>query len=188
MIRFAFAAGLLAACAVASAQTAATPSSPAKKELVAKVLKLQQPGIDSVARQLIEQPAAQMMQQAGLAIQQRVAADRRQAVATDIQADVRKYVEELGPTAKDRASKLAPSVLGPILEEKFTEDELKQLIAIIESPVNRKYQALGVEMQKALGEKLIAEMRPSIEPKLRALQQTVSGRLAPPASGAAGGK
>ena len=188
MIRATLMAGLLAASTLALAQTAATPSSPAKKELVAKVLKLQQGGVDTVARQLIEQPAAQMMQQAGIALQQRVAADRREAVATDIKADVRKYVDEMGPVAKDKAAKLAPTVLGPILEEKFTEDELKQLIAIIESPVNRKYQALGGEMQKALAEKLVAELRPSIEPKLRTLQQTVANRLAPAASGAATGK
>lgn len=188
MIRFVLSAGLLAVSLSASAQTASTPSSPAKKELVAKIVKLQQPGVDNVARQLVEQPVAQMMQQVGPVLQQRVAADRREAVARDIQADARKYVEELGPTSRDKATKLAPSVLGPVLEEKFTEEELKQLIAIIESPVNRKFQSLGGEMQKALAEKLVAEMRPLIEPKLRALQQTVSGRLAPPASGAGTGK
>jgi hypothetical protein len=121
-----------------------------------------------------------------MALQQRVAADRRQAVAADIQADVRKYAEEVGPVAREKANKLAPAVLGPILEEKFTEDELKQLITIIESPINRKYQALGVEMQKALAEKLVAEMRPVMEPKLRNLQQVVGGRLAPAAPTASG--
>jgi uncharacterized protein len=188
MIRATLMAGLLATSTLALAQTAATPASAAKKELVAKVLKLQQTGVDIVARQLIEQPAAQMMQQAGIALQQRVAADRREAVGTDIKADVRKYVDEMGPVAKDKATKLAPTVLGPMLEEKFTEDELKQLIAIIESPVNRKYQALGGEMQKALAEKLVADLRPTLEPKLRALQQTVAGRLAPAAPGAAASK
>jgi hypothetical protein len=135
MIRSILSFGLLATCLAVQAQSPApTTSSAAKKDLVAKVMKLQQPGIDNVARQLVEQPAAQMMQQAGLALQQRVAADRRQAVAADIQADVRKYAEEVGPVAREKANKLAPAVLGPILEEKFTEDELKQLIAIIESP------------------------------------------------------
>jgi uncharacterized protein len=150
------------------------------------VLQLQQPGVNNVARQLVTQPAAQMMQQAGIALQQRVAADRREAVARDIQADMRKYAEEMGPIAQEKATKMAPGVLGPILEEKFSEDELRQLIAIIESPINRKYQALGPEMQKTLAEKLVAEMRPVIEPKLRNLQKTVAGRLAPAASGAAG--
>ena len=121
----------------------------------------------------------------GCLLQQRVAADRREAVGRDIQADARKYVDELSPVAIDKATKLAPTVIGPMLEEKFTEDELKQLIAIIESPVNRKFQAAGGDMQKALAEKLVAEMKPTIEPKLRGLQQTIANRLAPTASGAA---
>ena len=188
MIRFAFAAGLLAAAISSSAQTAApaaATSSPAKKELVAKILKLQQPGIEAVAKQLVQQPVAQILQQAGPALQQRVAADRRQAVAADIQADARKYVEETTPMVVERANKLAPGVLGPMLEEKFTEDELKQLIAIIESPVNRKYQAMGGEMQKALAEKLVEEMKPALEPRLKALAQSVQGRLQPPAAASA---
>ena len=186
MIRFALAAGLMATSLLAHAQSAPSPSSPAKKELVAKIIKLQQPGIDSVARQVVEVPAMQMLQQAGAALQQRVSADRRQAVAADIQADARKYVEEMGPTARERATRLAPGIIAPILEEKFSEDELKQLIAIIESPVNRKYQALGAEMQKALTEKLVAEIRPTIEPKLKALNQSIGNRLAPAASAPTG--
>lgn len=173
------------AAAPALAQQAA-PSSPAKKDLVARVLKLQQPGIDAVARQLVEQPAMQMYQQAGLVTQQRVAADRRQAVIADIQADIRKYVEDNAPVVRDKAAKLAPGVLGPMLEEKFSEDELKQLIGILESPVNRKYQSMGGEMQKALAEKLVADVRGTLEPKFKSLQQTVAGRMAPPASAPAG--
>jgi hypothetical protein len=190
MIRYALAGGLLAASLFAQAQTASAPapSSAAKKELIAKVIKLQQPGIDGVARQLVDLPVMQMLQQAGIALQQRVAADRRQAVAADIQADARKYAEEVGPVARERVNRLAPGVIAPMLEEKFTEDELKQLIAIIESPVNRKYQAMGPELQKTLTEKLLAEMKPTMEPKFKALNQTIAGRLAPAASGPAGGK
>lgn len=184
--RIALIGGLLAVTLAAHAQTTAgTGSSPAKKELAARIVKLQQPGIDALARQLVEQPAMQIMQQAGLALQQRVAPERRQAVAADIQADARKYAEEMNPLVRDKATQLAPGVLQPILEEKFTEDELKQIIAIIESPVNRKYQALGPEMQRALGEKVVAEVKPTIEPKLKALAQTVGGRLQPPAAASA---
>jgi hypothetical protein len=189
MKRITLAAGLLAAAFAAHAQAPAPASpsaaSPAKKELAAKIVKLQQPGIDNLARQLVEQPAMQMLQQAGVALQQRVAADRRQAVAADIQADARKYAEEVGPIARDKATKLAPAIIQPMLEEKFTEDELKQLIAIIESPVNRKYQALGGDMQRALGQKLVEEMKPVIEPKLKALNQAIAGRLQPAAPGTA---
>lgn len=175
-----------AAFAQAASAPAAAPASPAKKALVAKVLQLQQPGIENLARQLVEQPAARMLQQVGVALQ-RVPADKREALAKDIQADARKYVDETTPLVRDRAIKLAPSTIGAVLEEKFTEDELKQIVAILESPVNRKFQSFGVEMQRALGEKLIGDTRSTVEPKVRALEQATVGRLqaATPASGPA---
>ncbi|HNT39395.1 MAG TPA: DUF2059 domain-containing protein [Rubrivivax sp.] len=176
--------------ATAPVSSASSASSAAKKALAAKIVKLQQPGIDMVARQLVEQPVLQMLQQVNIAMQQRVAPERRQALAADIQADARKYAEEMGPLVRDKATRIAPGVLQPMLEEKFTEDELKQIIAIIESPVNRKYQALGPELQRTLAQKLVEEMKPAIEPRFKALAQSVQERLQPAgaASAPANGK
>ncbi len=148
-----------------------------KKELVAKVLQLQQPGIEQMARTMAQQPAAMMMQQVAPVIQ-RLPPERRDALARDIEADVRKYAEDAVPLVTERALKLAPSTIGALLEERFTEDELKQIIAMLESPVNRKFQGMGGDMQRAITEKLVAETKPQIEPKLRALEQVVSKRLA----------
>lgn len=173
---------LLASAAMAHAQTTpATPSSPAKKELVQKVLTLQQPGIEGLARNLVEQPAASMIQAAARALQQ-VPADKREAVGKSIEADVRKYVEETNPIVRERAVKLAPSTIGAALEEKFTEDELKQLVAWLESPVNKKYMQLSPEIQKGFTEKLVAEARPTVEPKLQALEAKVRSALGVPAA------
>lgn len=152
-------------------------STAAKKELVAKVLQLQQPGIEQAGQALAERPAAQMMQQAGLALQSRVAADKREAVAKEIQADVKKYVDEAVPLVRERAVKIAPSTIGTLLEEKFSEDELKQLIAIIESPVNRKFAQMSGEMQKVLLDKLVAETQGVIEPKVKTLEQAITKHL-----------
>ena len=175
--------------AAQTATAAATPASPAKKELVAKLLKLQQPGIENMARQLVEQPARQMLQQAGPALQ-RLPAERRDAVARDIEADVRKYFEESAPIVASRAVNLAPSTIGVLLEERMTEDELREVIAILESPVNRKFQGMAGDMQRAIGEKLIAETRGEIEGKVRALDQVVARRLGitPPAAAASGAR
>lgn len=155
-----------------------------KKELVARLLQLQQPSIEALARNIVERPAVQMMQSAGAAMQAQVPPSKRDAVAKSVDADIRKFVDEASPLLAERAVKLAPSVYGAQMEERFSEDELKQLIAIIESPVNRKYQAMGADMQKALAEKLVAELKPTLEPKLRSLQQGMAARLAPSASGA----
>ena len=163
-------------------------AAPTKKELVAKVLLLQQPAIEQAAQALAERPAAQLMQQAGLALQSRVAEDKREATAKEIQADVKKYVDEVVPLVRERAVKLAPATIGTLLEEKFSEDELKQLIAIIESPVNRKFLQLGGEMQKALLDKLVAETQGAVEPKVKALELSIGKRLGLPAPAPAASK
>jgi uncharacterized protein len=173
-----------AAAPAAPAAPAAQPSSPAKKELVAKILKLQQPGIEAMGRGMAEQPASQLLQQAASALP-RLPAEKREAIARDIEADLRKYADETVPLVSARAVKLAPSTLGVLLDERFTEDELKQVVALLESPVNRKFQGMSGDMQRALSEKLVAEMRGEIEPKVRALEQSVIRRLGLPAPAAA---
>jgi hypothetical protein len=179
---------LAAAIAAAGSAQAQTSTSPAKKELIARVLKLQQSDLENAARMLTEQPAMQLWQQAGQALQ-RQPAERRDAIAQDIQADLRKYVEEAGPVIRERAIKLAPTTIGPVLDEKLSEDELRQIVTLLESPTVKKFQSLFPEMQRALSEKLVAETRGDVEPRLRALQQTVSQRLgAAPATGASAPK
>ena len=71
-----------------------------------------------------------------------------------------------------------------MFEEKFTEDELKQLIAWLESPVNKKYGQMVPEMQNSFAQKLVAEARPVIEPRLLALTAKVRASLGTPAAGA----
>lgn len=174
---------LLAASGLAQAQAPAPAASQAKKELVQKLLTLQQPGIEGAARGIVERPAAQMMQEAGRVLQTQVPVDKREAIGKTIEADAKKYVEEAYPPVRERALKLAPATLGAALEEKFTEEELKQLIAWFESPVNKKFQQASVEMQNSFLQKLVAEVRPLVEPKLKDLEQKVRASLGAPAAG-----
>lgn len=160
-----------------AALTAQAQPSPAKQELITRVLKLQQPGIEAMARGLAEQPAAIVLDGMSGALSTRVAPEKREAVAREVQAEVKKYTDEAVPLVRDRAVKLAPSTIGTLLDEKFTEDELKQLVTLIESPVYVKFQSLGNDMQRALTQKLIADTRPQIEPKVKALERAIARRL-----------
>ncbi|MBL0089529.1 MAG: hypothetical protein IPP44_23775 [Ideonella sp.] len=186
-IRLITATTLAAACTLGFAQGAA---SPAKKELVQKVLQLQQPSFDLLARGLAEQSIAQLGQQVGAVLQNRVPPEQREATARDLQAEFKKYGDEVVPLLRDRATKLAPSAVGPVLEEKLSEDELKQLVAMLEAPIYRKYQGMGNDMQKALMDKLVTDTRSTVEPKLKALQESVAKRLGleAPAAAASGAK
>lgn len=195
MKRFLLPALLALSGTAAFAQAASgPPASPAKKELVARLLKLQQPGIEGLGRTLAEEPAKQVVlsvQASG--VLQRVPAEKREALGKEIDADLRKYVDEVVPLVRDRAVQLAPGTMGPILEQRFSEDELRQLIALLESPVSAKFQAVAGEMQKALGAKLVAETKGAVEPKVQALRQAVSARLSaavgnPPGGAASGAR
>lgn len=181
------AAAVIAACAVPALAQAASSSasSPAKKELIAKVLQLQQPAIEGLARGVLQQPIGNLMQGAGTALQTQVAPEKREATAKAIEADIKKFVEENTPVLRNAALKLAPTTIGTLLDERFTEDELRQLVAILDSPVNKKYVQMGGDMQSALGQKLMAEVGPGLEGKFNALRTSVAKQLGispPPAA------
>ena len=175
---------LILAIAVACTSVQAQ-STPAKKEAVARILKVQQPGIENMARALVQDSVLPLMDAAGAALQQRVAADKREALAKEIQAEARKYVDDTSAIVRERAVRLAPTTVGPMLEEKFTEDELKQLATILESPVLAKFNAAGGDIQRAMLEKVVADTRPQVEPKLRSLEESFAKKLGVPSGGAA---
>lgn len=182
---------LLAGATLTHAQTAsappAAPVSAAKKELVAKAIALQAPIFEAMARELIMRPVMQMGQAAGQALQN-VPQDKRESAAKTIDADIRKFIDEAVPVLRERATKVAPATLGPILEEKMSEDELKQLVTWLDSGAAKKYQQIGGELQQAMQQKLLAEASPLLTPKLQALEQKVRVTLGvpPPGNGASG--
>ncbi|XHS78069.1 DUF2059 domain-containing protein [Burkholderiaceae bacterium UC74_6] len=176
------AAGLIAFSTLAAAQgttPAAAPAaatSPAKKALIDKMLVMQQPGLEMLARELVQRPLVPLMQQAAGALQQ-VPADKREATAKSLDADVKKFVEESVATLKPSAVKLAPSTIGTLMDERFTEDELRTIVAWFESPASKKFATVQPDMQKALVEKMMAENGTALDAKFKTLQQTLGKTL-----------
>ena len=170
-----------------AASVALTPAvSPAKKALAARLVALQQPALEQLARNLVEQPARQLLMAGEQALRAKIPADRQEAVAKQIQDEVRKYLDEAYPLVRDRAVKLGATQLGPAFEEKFSEDELRQIVTFQESTANRKLQQVLPEISNGLAQKLVGETRGAIEPKFKALDASLSKLLgiAPPGSAA----
>lgn len=183
-IAFGTAASLAWAQASAPAPTATppAPSSPAKKDLVQKILQFQQPELENAARSLVERPAQAMLQQAAIAAQQ-LSPEKREQAGRTIDADARKYAEEAYPLVRERALRVAPSTVGVSLEEKMTEEELRSLHAWLTGPVNRKYQTIVPEMRDAFLRRLLQDTAPIIEPRAQALDGKIRAALgAPPAN------
>jgi uncharacterized protein len=163
--------------APAAAAAPVAPASPAKKELIARVLKLQQGGIERLATAMTQEPAAVLAEQASQVIAARVPKERQEAVAKDMQADVQKYLKDTVPLVRKSAQQLAPATIGPMLDAKFSEDELRQVVTLLESPAYAKYQQLSGDMQQALQAKLVADTRGTVEPRVQALEKAIGERL-----------
>jgi hypothetical protein len=75
------------------------------------------------------------------------------------------------------------------LEEKLSEEELKQLVAWLESPAAKKFSAMGPDLINAMQKALIADTRGTVEPKIHALEESLSKKMgiapAPAASSSA---
>jgi len=170
---------------VAHAQTPGAPvapvttvaSSPAKMELVQRVLKLQQGGIERLAGAMAEEPAMMLVGRASEIISAGVPKDKQEALAKDIRADLQKYLKDTVPPLTRNATALAPLTVGPMLNANFSEEELRQLVALLESPIYNKYQKLSGDMQRALQTKLVSDSRSTVEPGLRALEKSLGDRL-----------
>lgn len=168
------------AWAVAVATTLAATSLSAyadKKEVVQKILSSQQGALDDMSRNVAEQPARQLAMGARQILVQGVPEDKREATAKLVDAEIKKYLDGAVPAVRASAGKLSTSVLGPIYEEKFSEDELKQLQAMLESPVLKRYQSLLPEMSNALLEKVVADARPQVTPKLQTAEKNIRAIL-----------
>jgi len=147
-----------------------------KKELVDRIVLLQQPGVEAMARSMGEQPAAQLVMQARQIIQN-VPADKRDAAVKNIDAELKKYGDDVVPLLRDRAVKIAPTIIGPELDKNFNDAELKQLIDWLESPVIKRFQDLTPNIQRSLSERLVNETRAQVEPKLTALEAAMAKQL-----------
>ena len=158
----------LACCVPALAQT--------KKELATKVVQLQISDYNRIGLQVANGTAQRIMQQAGAALGQ-LPPEKREAVAKDIQADVKKFYDNLSASLSAQAGKIALANVPATLEEKFSEDELKQLVTFLESPVSKKFgEAFGNSMG-TVGEKLLADTRSSVEPKIKTLEDGIQKKL-----------
>lgn len=146
-----------------------------RQKLAEKLVTLWQP--ESVAVVMVQRPATDAFQQARIALQGRVSAERRDVVLKDIAKDVQKYVDEATPIARESAKKDVAFTVIPMLVKNFSESELKELISILESPVKKKFEQMVPQMERALGERVAADNRDVIDPKLKEMTKEVGLKL-----------
>ena len=88
-----------------------------KSALIKQFIDLQKPGIESLARGLVEQSSAPIAQAGSQYLQTQVPAEKREAAAKAADAELKKYFDEAYPIVRDKAVQLAPGALTPIMEQ-----------------------------------------------------------------------
>jgi hypothetical protein len=172
LIRTTLATALTAALMVTSMSAHAD-----KKGDIQKILTLQQPALEDMARTVAERPALQMAASVRQIMAQAVPEDKREATAKQVDAEIKKYLDAAVPAVRTSATKMSQSTLGPMLDEKFSDEELKDLVVMLESPVFKKYQGMLPEMSNTMLEKVVADARPQVQPKLQAAETNIRNIL-----------
>jgi hypothetical protein len=175
---------LLASPLASLAQTPSSAPTPAampaaandkRQALVDKLLSLWR--VEDVAVVMVQRPAASAMEQARIALQGRVSVEKRDRTLKDISSDVQTYVDQATPIARESAQRLVRPTLSPLLLAQFSDEELGQIIALLESPVKKKFEKLVPELERALGEKVAEDSGAAINPKLQTMTQAVGLKL-----------
>lgn len=170
--------------AAASAASAAAPMSAAKRRQLDRVLGLQQPAVEAAARGLVEQSLTGVVQGGRQLLATQVAPERRDPTARMMDIEVRRYRDDVTPIVMANAQRLSAPVLGPLLAATFSEDELRRLADWLDSPLNRKYQALVPQLQEAFLQQLLADSRGELEPRLNALGERLARLVGMPSAAA----
>lgn len=166
---------VLAAATSAHAQAAA-PVDAEKQKLIDHVLALWHP--ENAVVMAVQRPAAEAMEKSRIAMQQaHMTPDKLDKNMKDIAVDVQKYIDTASPMAKASAQKSITSSVVPLLAQNFSNDELRQLITMLESPVKGKFEKLIPQIDQALGKKVQEDVGPEINKDIQAMTQAVGTKL-----------
>lgn len=168
--------GLSLCASAAPAADAAATAGATREELIAHVIELLH--AEEVPLVRLQSLVVNGVEQAKIGLTQRLPADKVEPVMADIGATAAKTMGEVAPVVRDAGIKLAPSVIAPILREKFTDDELRQLVALLDSPVRKKYEALLPDIQNAIGQAVTQQTQAEVNPKLQDMGKQISARIA----------
>ena len=158
----------LAIALVCSAALAPAVQAQDKKELATRIVNLQKTqDMDALIAQLAG-TANRAVVEAWLPQLDRLPAARQKAAADQLDAELRKFNNDVVRLIKSKNDRISLEVLVPAYSERFTADELKQLVAFLESPVIRKYYAANPQMANLLAQKLVDATRNDVVNRTKA--------------------
>ena len=175
---------LAVAASLFASMPAAAQGSDAKRALAQKISQIQQKS-DSAA--MAEQLTASAVQPLIAGWSQRldesVPPARQKEIRDKLDVELKKFADTTRKSIEGQSAKAADAALVPILMEKLSEDEMKTIIAYLESPAAAKFQAIGADATNAWAQKVIDATRPSVENAAKVFDAAASKIVGTPAAG-----
>ena len=155
--------------------TSANAQADPKLEWATKVVALQQgPELERLVDQLADSTTQELLQNWAPKVDAAVPAGRRQQVKEELNAELKKYFDDVSAAISGKVSKVSADVLIPAYMDKFSLEELKQVAAFFESPAIKKYQALAPELGNTFVKQLVEATRPEVTARASQFDQAAT--------------
>lgn len=153
----------LSFAALALSGTAQAQTGDNKLEWATKAVALQQgPELERLIGQLAESSSQDLVQSWGVKLRADVPKAQIEKAAENLNVELKKYNDDVSKIIKNKVNKASADSLIPIYMERFSLDELKQLVAFFESPAVKKYQLAAPELGNVFVNQLIMETRADV--------------------------
>ena len=160
-----------------AAPAAALPApDPEKQKLIDRILAKVHP--ENAILQAAQRPAVDAMQKSYVAMQtSHVPKERIDKTMKEIGADVQKYVDTTTPIVTASAKKFTNQVVGPILAQNMSADELRTVAAYLESPAREKFDKLVPQLESAVAQKVQPDVAAQMDKEIHALEEAVGTKI-----------
>ena len=153
----------MAIAGLAFASTVHAQATDSKLEWANKAVAIQQSlALEQLAKQLADSATEEILRNWGPRLQSEVTPAKMDQSRDNLNAELTKYSDDVAKTINSKISKVSSGSLVPAYMEKFSVDELKQLVAFFESSTIKKYQSVAPELGNLFIKQLVEESRPEI--------------------------
>jgi hypothetical protein len=150
----------------------AADQSPKEEQIAKKIIAAWH--IENSAIMVFQKTGAEVVNNARIVTLGRLDPSQQQAMLEEITLEVETYLGELAPFVSESALKLKSPILTPMLTKNFDEGELAQLLEIIESPVNKKFQKIQPQVQREYEQQVVEETGDRVKHELTELTKRVN--------------
>lgn len=134
-----------------------------KLEWATKAVALQQgPELERLVNQLADSAAQDVLQAWAPKLQVNVSKEKMEQARESLNRELKKYFDDVYKSINSKTTKVSTDALVPAYMQRFSLEELKQLVGFFESAAVKKYQAAAPELGNVFVQQLIEATRADV--------------------------